>query len=171
MRRRSVPEAVLMPPHDSPASSVAGAGRGWLTRPPAFLVILLPALLLGGLMLFHPGVRSEVTDSVTRRSPQFAELYFNDLAQARRCTTAGGVLEVDFSVRSRFDADRSMDYQVTTVQAERLVAEAVGSVATEPDQSHRVVVRVAAPERGDYTLLVQLVGQDNLLRLHCRSAA
>lgn len=159
-----------MPPRDASRSGAADPGHGWLTRPPAFLVILLPVLLLGGLMLLFPGARAEVADSVTRRSPQFAELYFIDPLRARRCTTTDGVLTVDFAVRSRFDAERALRYRVSTLQAERPVADAVGTVTTIPGERQLVRVRVAVPDRGDYTLLVELVGQDNLLRLHCGSA-
>lgn len=122
-------------------------------------------------MVLSPTVRAEVAASVTRQSPQFVELYFADPVRARRCATTGGALQVDFTVRSRFDDDRSINYRVSTVQAEQRISEAVGVAHTVPDKSQQVAVRLAVPDGGDYTLLVELVGQQNLLRVHCAGAA
>lgn len=138
----------------------SGIPHPWIRMPLTILAMLVIVAAAAAMLI--PGASTALTDSTTKRAVHYVELYL-DGAKAPSCAAIARAHQIHFAVASHLADDQRLTYVVTADQ-KRL---AHGQVDTTPGRTTTVRPTVHFNPRHTDQLVVELVGREEHLTVHC----
>lgn len=167
---------IPLPPDEDPVDTPDQTGPDSATPTSPWFQRVLPTSLLGVLVvalavLLVPGVRDQVSLSVSHRPEPYVELYFLRPSSGHpvTCVRRGHDVRVGFVIASHLEQTKTIAYRVAvapTSEASRALRKK-GAVRVDPGNARRVRPWFSLPPGHPYTVTIRLPAQDQLLRARC----